>query len=165
MTLTLIVAMDRNRAIGRDGQVPWRLSGDMRFFKAMTMGKPIIMGRKTWESLGRPLPGRRNVVITRDRDYAAEGAEVVHSPETALALVADEPEAMVIGGAEIYRLFLPRADRIYLTRVDTEAADADAWFPEFDAGSWEEERLGDFPADEKNSSSYSISVLKRISGS
>ncbi len=162
MRLSLIVAMDRKRAIGRDGRIPWRLSGDMRFFKTTTMGKPIIMGRKTWESLGRPLPGRRNIVITRDRDYVAEGAEVVHSPEAALALVATEPEAMVIGGAEIYRLFLPRADRIYLTRVDTEVAHADAWFPELDAGEWEEDLLGVFSADEKNSSDYSIALLKGV---
>ena len=93
MTLSLIVAMDRNRAIGRDGAIPWRLSGDMRFFKAMTMGKPIVMGRKTWESLGRPLPGRRNIVITRNDDYRADGADVGGSAEAVLALVPGSPRS------------------------------------------------------------------------
>ncbi len=163
--ISLIVAMDRHRAIGRDGAIPWRLSGDMRFFRQTTMGKPIVMGRKTWESLGRPLPGRRNIVVTRDECYRAEGAEVVHSAEEALRRAGDADEVMIIGGAEIYRLFLPRAGRIYLTRVDTEVADADAWFPDIDWAGWAVTSLGRFAADEENDSAFEISLLERISGS
>ncbi len=159
--ISLIVAMDRNRAIGRGGEIPWRLADDMRFFKETTMGKPIVMGRKTWDSLGRPLPGRRNIVITRDNGFRAEGTEVVHSPEAALARADDADEVMIIGGAEIYRLFLPQAERIYLTRVDTEVEDADAWFPPIDEAEWREEVLRMVAADENNDSPFRISLLNR----
>lgn len=159
--ISLIVAMDRNRAIGRDGGIPWRLSADMQFFKSVTMGKPIIMGRKTWESLGRPLPGRHNIVITRNQAYQAEGATVTHSVEEALEAAAGDDEVMVIGGAAIYRLFLPLAQQLYLTRVDAEVSDADTWFPELDESDWivlEEQR---FNADEKNESGFRIQRLQR----
>jgi len=112
----LIYARAANGVIGRDGALPWRLSADLKHFKAMTMGKPMIMGRKTFESFPSPLPGRRHIVLTRDRDWQAQGAEVVHSPDAALAL-ASEGEVAVIGGAEIYALFLPLASRIELTEI------------------------------------------------
>jgi dihydrofolate reductase len=133
--LSLIVAMDRRRLIGRDNALPWRLPEDLRHFKATTLGKPIIMGRKTWESLGRPLPGRRNILVSRNPAYAAEGAEVAASLPAALQLAQDEEEVFVIGGSELYRQALPLAHRLYLTEIDA-AFEGDAWFPEFSADEW-----------------------------
>jgi dihydrofolate reductase len=127
--ISLIAAMARNRVIGRDGDLPWRLPEDLRHFRALTIGKPVIMGRKTCESLGRALPQRRNLVVTRQKDYkAAEGFTVCTSLEEALAACADAPEIMVIGGAEIYAQALARADRIYLTVIDHDF-EGDAVFP------------------------------------
>lgn len=135
--LSLIAALDRNRLIGAGGALPWRLPEDLRRFKALTLGKPILMGRKTWDSLGRPLPGRRNIVITRQPAWQAAGAEAAHSLEAALALCSGAPEVMVIGGAEIYRQALPLARRLYLTEIDA-AFTGDAWFPECDGCHWRE---------------------------
>lgn len=135
--VSLIAAMDRKRLIGRDNALPWRLPEDLRHFKATTLGKPVIMGRKTWESLGRPLPGRRNIVVSRNAGYAAAGAELATSLPAALALAGDADEAFVIGGAELYRQALPLAQRLYLTEIDAEFA-GDAWFPEFAAAEWRE---------------------------
>ncbi|MBI2306841.1 MAG: type 3 dihydrofolate reductase [Rhodocyclales bacterium] len=135
--LSLIAAMDRDRLIGRDNALPWHLPEDLRHFKATTLGKPVIMGRKTWESLGRPLPGRRNIVISRNAAYQAVGAELAASLEAALALCAEAEEAFVIGGAELYRQALPLAQRLYLTEIDG-SHDGDAWFPEFPADEWRE---------------------------
>ena len=115
MKLSIIVAAAANGVIGRDNQLPWRLPADLRHFKQTTMGKPILMGRKTWESIGRPLPGRTNIVITRDSDYAAAGCVVVNSIDAALLAAGSQDEIMVIGGAELYRQVLPRTDTIYLT--------------------------------------------------
>ncbi|HAA93900.1 MAG: hypothetical protein CMM48_15355 [Rhodospirillaceae bacterium] len=144
MRLSLIVAMAENRVIGRDGDLPWRIPEDLQRFKNTTMGKPMIMGRKTWESLGRPLPGRPHIVISRDPEYAADGVVTVTSFEDARAnaeALADD-EIMVIGGAEIYRAALDRANRIYLTEVH-QAVDGDTYFPEFDRTDWvETEREG-----------------------
>ena len=161
MVISLIVAMDRNRGIGRNGEVPWRLSTDMAFFKNMTMGKPIIMGRKTWASLGRALPGRKNIVLSRSPDFQADGAMVVRQPEAALEAAGDVEEVVVIGGAEIYQLFLPTASQIYLTQVNTLVEDADTHFPDFDLSAWDEEMLGIYPRDADNSNDFSISVLRR----
>lgn len=136
-TLSLIAAMAKNRIIGRDNQLPWRLPEDLRYFKATTLGKPVIMGRKTWESLGRPLPGRRNLVVTRNGDYVAAGGETVPSLEAAVAAVASEEEAFIIGGAELYRQALQYADRLYLTEIEQEFA-GDASFPELEPGRWRE---------------------------
>lgn len=133
--LSLIAAMDRRRLIGRDNALPWRLPEDLRHFKATTLGKPVIMGRKTWESLGRPLPGRRNIVVSRNPGYAAAGAEVAASLAAALQLIRDDGEAFVIGGGELYRQALPLAQRMYLTEIDA-AFEGDAWFPEFSADEW-----------------------------
>jgi len=127
--------MARNRVIGRDGTLPWRLSADLQRFKALTMGHHIIMGRHTWESIGRPLPGRSSVVVTRNRAYVAAGAAVVRSLAEALALARGDSEAFVIGGGELYRAALPLADRIYLTELNADYA-GDAFFPPLAAGEW-----------------------------
>jgi len=135
MTISLIVAASRNGVIGRNGALPWHLPDDLRQFKRLTLGKPVIMGRRTWESIGRPLPGRRNIVLTRDPGFRAGGCEVAHSVSAALALLAGAEEAMVIGGAQVYAAFLPFAERIYLTRVQAEV-DGDTHFPAPDPDAW-----------------------------
>ncbi|MBX6393717.1 MAG: dihydrofolate reductase, partial [Burkholderiales bacterium] len=129
--ISLLVAVSDNGLIGRDNQLPWHLPADLKRFKRLSLGKPVLMGRKTWESLGRPLPERRNIVITRNRDYRAPGAEVTGSLEEAIRLAGDAEEIMVIGGAEIFRLALPLADRMYYTHVHT-VMDGDTFFPPVD---------------------------------
>jgi dihydrofolate reductase len=138
MALTaLVAALARNRVIGIGNRLPWRLPEDLARFKRLTMGAPVIMGRKTRESIGRPLPGRRNIVVTRARDTSWEGCVVARSLDAALAAADDAAVAFVIGGAELYAQALPRADRLYLTLIDADYA-GDAWFPEFDAAAWRE---------------------------
>jgi len=136
-SLSLIVAYADNRVIGRDNDLPWKLPGDLAHFKRTTLGHPIIMGRKTWESLGRPLPGRTNIVVTRQAGYEATGAVVVASLQAALDTCLADESPFVIGGAQIYALALPLADRIVATEVHTEAQ-GDAWFPALPAGQWQE---------------------------
>jgi len=160
MIISLVVAMDRNRLIGRNQQLPWHLPADLRHFKEITMGKPILMGRKTWESIGRPLPGRTNVVVTATADFQAPGCIVTHSVEDALAAVGEDSEVMVIGGAHLYRQLLPRADRIYLTLVDYAFA-GDTWFPELDEREWKEIHRQDHDSDQKNRYRYSFVQLQR----
>ena len=133
--ITLILARARNGVIGAKGGLPWRLPEDLAFFKRTTMGHPIVMGRKTWESIGRPLPGRRSIVVTRDRSFAAAGAEVVHSFEDAVALCSDTDEIFVIGGAHLYADALPRADRLLLTEIDADF-DGDTFLPAPAATQW-----------------------------
>jgi dihydrofolate reductase len=135
--VSLVVALARNRVIGAGNRLPWRLPEDLRRFKRLTMGAPVILGRKTHESIGRALPGRRNIVVTRRPDARWEGCEVAGSLEAALALAGDAPEVFVIGGAELYRLALPRADRLYLTLIDADY-DGDTFFPDFDPADWRE---------------------------
>lgn len=135
--LILIVAYASNRVIGRDNALPWRLRGDLAHFKRTTLGHPIVMGRKTWESLGRPLPGRQNIVITRDPAYAAGGATVVHTLEEALAAAGDAAQVFVIGGAQIYAAALDRADTLIATEVHADVP-GDAWFPPLPPGQWRE---------------------------
>lgn len=135
--LTLIVAYSRNRAIGRDNTLPWRLPGDLAHFKRTTLGQPIIMGRKTWESLGRPLPGRTNIVITRNQNYAAQGAVVVNTLDQAVAACGDAARAYIIGGAQIYTSALQHADEIIATEIHAEV-DGDAHFPDLPPQQWEE---------------------------
>ena len=138
--ISLIAVVARNRAIGKNNALLWHLPEDLRHFRCVTRGKPVIMGRKTWESLPaafRPLPGRRNVVVSRDAAYVAPGAECATTLEAAVRLCADADEAFVIGGEQIYRQALPLADRLHLTEVD-ENADGDAFFPEFAPGDWQE---------------------------
>jgi dihydrofolate reductase len=167
MTLCLIVAVAENGVIGRDNDLPWRLSGDLKRFKSLTMGKPMIMGRKTWNSIGRPLPGRTSIVLTRDDDFSAEGVLVAHDQAEATELAEQTAQAsgmeeiMVIGGAGIYGLFLPEADRIYLTEVHM-ASPGDIYFPVIDAEDWTEisrERQGAQPGE---SCDYSFVVLDRV---
>ena len=145
----MIAAMDRNRLIGNNNQLPWHLPADFAHFKAVTMGKPIIMGRKTYESIGKPLPGRRNIVLSRNKTLCYEGVDCVSSFDEALALVADEDEVMIIGGSTIYEMLLPRADRLYLTFVEADF-EGDAWFPAIDPDIWQEVESRTHPADEKN---------------
>ena len=158
--VSLVVAMARNHVIGRNNALPWRLAEDLKRFKATTLGKPILMGRKTFESIGKPLPGRRNIVLTRDPEWRAEGVDVVRSVEEALQLTRDSQELAVIGGAEIYRLTIPYADRIYLTRVEADVP-GDTLFPELNTAQWSETHAGTHPADERNQYPASFLVLDR----
>jgi dihydrofolate reductase len=136
--LCLIAALAKNRVIGAGNALPWRLPEDLKHFKALTMGHPVIMGRKTFDSIGKPLPGRRNIVITRSTSFRAEGCEIADSPEAALHALEDcAEEVFVIGGAELYGAFLDRADCMYLTEIDREV-EGDARFPEFDRDQWQE---------------------------
>jgi len=159
-TLSLIWAMDRNRLIGKENALPWRLPADMAWFKKSTMGKPILMGRKTYESIGRPLPGRTNLILTRQPDLNIEGCKVIHSLEEALAAVPNAEEVMVMGGAEIYTLLLDRAERLYITEIDG-SFEGDAWFPEFDRAAWCEVHREEHQPDDKNPYPYSFIILKR----
>jgi len=135
--LSLIAARARNGVIGRDNALPWHLPEDLKYFKATTLGHPILMGRKTYDSIGRPLPGRTSIVITRNPEWRADGCIVVPSIDTALQAVADRDEVFVIGGSELYAQTLPRADRLYLTEIDADFA-GDAWFPQLDPAEWQE---------------------------
>jgi dihydrofolate reductase len=135
--LTLIVARARNGVIGKDNAMPWKIPGEQAYFKRVTMGHPIIMGRKTWESIGRPLPGRRSIVVSRNAAFSAPGAEVVHDLQAAMALCAGAAETFVIGGAELYRLALPLADRLLITEIDRDF-DGDTFFPAPDPAQWQE---------------------------
>jgi len=160
--ISYVVAVSRNGVIGREGGLPWHISSDLKRFKEITMGKPVVMGRKTWDSLPRkPLPGRRNIVITRQPGFTAEGAEVVATPEQALALCAGEPEVAVIGGGEIYRLFWPMVDRIYLTEVDL-AVDGDTHFPDLAPGQWREVAREVHPRGERDSAAFTLRTLDRM---
>jgi len=143
--ITLILARARNGVIGAKSGLPWRLPEDLAFFKRTTMGHPIVMGRKTWESIGRPLPGRRSVVVTRDRTFSATGAEVVHSLDDAVALCAGSDEIFVIGGAHLYADALPRADRLLLTEIDADF-DGDTFLPAPSEDAWAEASREQHPA-------------------
>jgi dihydrofolate reductase len=145
----MIVAASKNNVIGRDGDMPWRLSADLKHFKALTFGHTIIMGRKTWESIGRLLPGRTTVIVTRQTDFIVDGAIVVNSFEDALSATDDE-QPFVVGGAEIYRIALPMVNKLYLTRVHAEI-DGDTWLPEIDFKQWETVSESAHQADAKNS--------------
>lgn len=166
MKLAMIWGMSRNRTIGRNNALPWHLSEDLKYFRRVTMGKPIIMGRKTWESIGKPLPGRSNIVITRDPAYSAEGVKVVRTLEDAIslaeniALIDGAEEAVVIGGAQIYAQALPLAQRLYMTQVHAEV-DGDTFFPQFDLTQWNEIGHEDFAASGPNPYDYSFVVLER----
>lgn len=155
----LVVAVAANGVIGRDGAMPWHLPNDLRHFKALTTGKPMIMGRKTFESLPGLLPGRRHIVLTRDRTWAEDGAEVASSPEEAIAL-ANAPHIAVIGGAEIYRQFLPYADRIEWTEVLAEP-EGDTRFPDFDRAEWREAARETHPADGRLPGFAFVTLLRK----
>ena len=155
--------MARNRVIGAHGKIPWHLPNDLKLFKRLTMGHHIIMGRKTYESIGRLLPGRTTVVATRQPGYAVPGAIVVHTLEAAIAACADDNEIFVIGGGELYQEALPLAGRIYLTRVDAAPA-GDTYMPALDPEAWRELSCETFAADERHPFGYRHSVLERAQG-
>ena len=154
--------MARNRVIGHDNKLPWHLPADLRHFKELTLGKPIIMGRKTWESLPGLLPGRRHIVVTRQQDYVAQGAETASDLESAIALAGDVDEVMIVGGATLYAEALPMADRLYMTLVDADI-DGDAHFPDFDLDAWQVIAESSVPADEKNRYDLRFLTLERAS--
>ena len=160
MIRSLVVAMSRNGVIGRDNRLPWRLPADLAYFKRVTLGHPVIMGRRTWESIGRALPGRKNIVVSRNRDYAAPGATVVGSLGEAWAAAGDAEEASVIGGTSLFAEALPVADRIHLTEVDAEV-EGDTWFPPFDRSGWREREVERHSRDERHEHAFRIVVLER----
>ena len=168
VTVSMIVAMANNRVIGVNNQLPWHLPADLKHFKATTLGKPIVMGRKTWESIGRPLPGRRNIVVSRQPDYCAEGAEVVTSLAAGLVLAREYAaaeglsEIVVIGGETIYRGALNEAQKIYLTEVDI-SLDGDAWFPELANIEWRETSRECYPVTNSEGLPYCFVTLERLS--
>ena len=162
MIISLIAAMDKNRVIGKGGKLPWNLPADMKYFKDKTLGKPIIMGRKTYESLGKPLPNRTNIIITRDRDYKAEGCIVVHSAEEALKAAEGNEEVMIIGGSQIYKELLPKTNRMYLTIVDADF-EGDTFFPDYDVKEWKETAYEEHERDAENQYNYTFLILEKVS--
>jgi dihydrofolate reductase len=165
--LALVVARGANNVIGVDGDLPWKLSSDLKRFKEITMGKPVVMGRKTWASIGRPLPGRPNLVVTRDANFMAEGAHVFSCLEVALetgkamARKSNAEEVCIIGGGELYAQTITLADRLYLTDVAASPS-GDALFPDFDADGWREVSRREWPAGPKDDHAFSTCVLERI---
>jgi dihydrofolate reductase len=160
--VSIVVATDEHGGIGLEGRLPWHLPNDLKRFKALTMGKPIVMGRRTFDSIGRALPGRVNIVVSRQSGLGIDGCVVVPSLEAALEAAGDADETCVIGGAEIYRLALPLAGTLHLTRVDATVG-ADTFFPVIDAAQWEEISREDCPADERHAYPYSFVTLRRVS--
>lgn len=166
--IALIVARTRNNVIGRDNGMPWHLPEDLRYFRRVTMNKPVIMGRNTWESLGKPLPGRDNIVVTRNENFYAHGATVVNDIDTALLLANSlaaargADEIMIIGGAQIYRDVMPRIDRAYITEIDADI-DGDTFFPVLNAAEWRETARESHAPCEKNPYPYSFVVLEKSS--
>ncbi|MDH3903285.1 MAG: dihydrofolate reductase [Xanthomonadales bacterium] len=161
-SVTLIAAMGNNRAIGLEGRMPWHLPAELQHFKKTTMGKSIVMGRKTWQAIGRPLPGRQNIVVSRNPDFHAEGVDLATSLEGAVD-ISESNEVMVIGGGQLYALALPLARRMVLTLIDIEP-EADTWFPEWDDGQWSQISEELFPVDDKNKLAYRIIELNRTLG-
>ncbi|MAZ39992.1 MAG: type 3 dihydrofolate reductase [Legionellales bacterium] len=160
MTISIIAAMAKNRVIGFENKMPWHLPAELQYFKKVTMGKPIIMGRKTFESIGKPLPGRDNIIITRQVDYQFNGTMVAHSLETALRRVQHHPEVMIIGGANIYKQAIHLANKMYLTVIDA-SFQGDAFFPKWDAKQWHITAQTFHQPDEKNDYSYTTLVLEK----
>ena len=161
MKLSVIVAVSSNHVIGYKNQLPWRLPADLKYFKQVTMGHPIVMGRKTYESIGRPLPGRTNIIITRQENYEVQNCIVVHSFEEAMSLCREEDEVFIIGGAEIILQSIQLVDKIYLTRISGVFA-GDTFFPEIDHTQWSEIQRQDFEPDEKNAWPYSFIIYERV---
>lgn len=161
MEFSIIVATSKNNVIGRDGGIPWHLSADLKRFKSLTTGHPIVMGRRTFESIGRPLPGRRNIVITRSTG-AIDGCDIVKSVEDLLNDKTLEGNVFIIGGGEIYKQFLPYAKKVYLTEVDSEITDGDTFFPELNPMEWIEVGRESHEADEKNDFNYSFVDYERF---
>jgi len=161
MRLSIVVAMDDNRLIGSKNQLPWHLPADLAYFKKLTTGKPILMGRKTYDSIGRPLPNRRNIVITRNSNISIPGCEVVSSIDDALELTKDDLEVMVIGGASLCEQLLPKVNRLYITKIDGEF-EGDVFFPKYDDFDWLEVSCESHPKDNSNAYSYKFIVLDRV---
>jgi len=159
--ICIIVAAAHNGVIGSDNRLPWHLPDDLKRFKALSLGKPVVMGRRTFESIGRPLPGRRNIVVSRRPGLAIAGAVVAHSLDAALAAADGAPEIVVIGGAEIFRQVLPRTDTIHLTRVHA-TVPGDAVFPGLDAGRWRETAVEHHAADERHAYAFDFVTLQRV---
>ena len=160
MKISLVVAMDRNGVIGRDNRLPWKLPDEMAHFRRVTLGKPVVMGRRTFESLPKPLPGRKNIVLTRQGDFAAPGCEVVHSLEDAWRAADGAEEACVIGGTMLFAETLPTADVLYITEVEAEV-EGDTWFPPFDRSQWVEREIARHPADERHAYPFRVLELTR----
>jgi len=160
MEIVFVFAVAENGVIGAHGAIPWRLKSDMQRFKALTIGKPVVMGRKTYESIGKPLPGRQNIVVTRDANYRREGITVVLDPVEALQVVGAAPEIMVIGGAELFRACLPRAGRVHLTRVHGDIA-GDVHWPPLDGREWRLAGSESHPADERHAYAMTFEVWER----
>ena len=159
--ISIIVAASTNNVIGVDGDLPWHLPEDLRKFKSITMGKPMIMGRATFESIGRALPGRRSIVLTRQAEFAAEGCDIASSPEEALRIAGNVEEVMVIGGGKVYEEFLPVTDRIYLTRVHAHI-EGDTRFPDIDRDAWRTVDEQVFAATENRGYGFTLETLERI---
>lgn len=160
MIISLIAAMGKNKVIGKNNSLPWKLPADMEHFKKLTEGKPVIMGRKTFESIGKPLPKRTNIIITRDQKYKSEGCIVVHSTDEALKAAENNKEVMVIGGSQIYKEFLPKANKMYLTLID-EDFDGDIYFPEYKIEEWKETAYEEHEKDAENPYDYTFITLER----
>lgn len=160
MIRSIVVAVARNGVIGRDNRLPWKLPKDLAYFKRVTMGHPVVMGRRTWESIGKALPGRLNIVVTRNPSLDAPGATVVPSLAAAWKTAGDAAEVSVIGGTSIFREALPIADRIHLTEVEADV-EGDTFFPEFDRGEWVEQEVERHPADERHQYPFRIVLLTR----
>ncbi|KAA9021689.1 type 3 dihydrofolate reductase [Niallia endozanthoxylica] len=159
--ISFIVAMDKNRVIGKDNQLPWHLPADLKFFKRVTMGHPIIMGRNTFESIGKPLPGRENIIVTRNKEYVQEGCTIIHSIEELLQMAShNNEEVFVIGGAELFQATFPMADRLYITRIEEEFT-GDTYFPEFNQSDWDLVSQEKGVKDEKNPYEYFFTIYER----
>jgi len=159
--ISFIVAMDQNRVIGKDNQLPWHLPADLKFFKKVTVGHPIAMGRKTHESIGKPLPGRKNIIVTRNLDYQSEGCTVIHSVEELMQYVKQkDKEVFVIGGAQLFNQLFPVADRLYITEIEFEF-EGDTYFPEFTDSEWTLTTREQGVKDEKNPYDYSFNIYDR----
>ena len=163
MQISIIVALANNNVIGNNNKLPWHMPADLKHFKANTLCKPIIMGRKTYETIGKALPGRRNIVVTHDKSWRCTDCEIYHSLREAFAAVKECAEVMAIGGAEIYKAILPLADKMYLTFIHHDFV-GDAYFPSWDAHEWQEIEHIDCPADEENPYFYSFVILQRACG-
>ena len=159
--ISIIAAMARNRVIGKENSLPWHLPADLQHFKRLTMGKPMIMGRKTWESLPGLLPGRPHIVVSRNRDHQAPGASLAHSLEAAIHQAGNAAEIMIVGGANLYSQALSLTQRIYLTEIDLDA-EGDAWFPELDPAKWRETSREEHQADTNNPLNYRFITLEKI---
>jgi len=160
MIVSIIAAVGNNRVIGRNNSLPWKLPADMEHFRKLTIGKPIIMGRRTFESIGEPLSGRMNIVLTDDNNFQPPGCLIAYSVEQALNMAGEQDEVMIIGGASVYRQFLPLASRMYLTLIKKDFV-GDAYFPEFDPNEWFEVEHQDYEPDENNHYQYSFVTLQK----